>query len=174
MSKFAVVLCAVLSLTFVSAGQTTVKSVTNADLEKYRQIRVNADREYRETYASKGLPSPEEIARRNDVKQKEMQELADKLRQEALERQRLAAEIEARRATAARNVTVVVTGSGYDGTVYSGGYLTGGRFGRRSVSRIFAPQVLLGYAAGGVLWPAPVGQKPPYVLDPRPVRRPRH
>ncbi len=37
------------------------KTVTNADLEKYRQARLAAEREYRENYERLGMPSPTEL-----------------------------------------------------------------------------------------------------------------
>jgi ABC-type antimicrobial peptide transport system permease subunit len=42
-------------------GQTTTKTVTNADLEQIRQKRLQAEEEYRRTYKERGLPSPEEL-----------------------------------------------------------------------------------------------------------------
>jgi hypothetical protein len=173
MSKFAVVLCVIMCLGLAASGQTVSRNVTNADLEKFKQKRESAEREYRETYAAKGLPSPEEINRRNEAKQTAMEELAAKLRMEALERERLAAEIEARRASEPRNVTVIVPDGTYDSAIYSGGFATGGRFGRRFGNRIFRPRILSGYAAGGVLWPAPVGQRPVRLTTRPTFRRPR-
>src|SRR5258706_14128843 len=73
---------------FVSsvAGQVTV---TNADLEQYRQERLRAQADLRANYARMGFPSPEEIARRNDESQKELVELAAKLRAARLESERM-------------------------------------------------------------------------------------
>lgn len=54
------ILGALLSMASVSAfGQTP--TVTNADLEKYRQERLKAERQLRENYEELGFPSPEEL-----------------------------------------------------------------------------------------------------------------
>lgn len=71
-------------------GQT--RTVTNADLEKFRQERLKAEKDYRENYARLGFPSPEELQRRQEQSSKETSELAAKFRAEAREQQRLDAE----------------------------------------------------------------------------------
>jgi hypothetical protein len=60
------------------------KTITNADLEKYKQERLKAEREYRENYVRLGFPSPEELARRNEQSQRELSEYSSRLRQERL------------------------------------------------------------------------------------------
>lgn len=65
------------SLTF---AQT--KTVTNADLEKYRQKRVRAEREYRENYKKLGFPSPEELERQIEESRIEREELSTRLQAE--------------------------------------------------------------------------------------------
>lgn len=70
----------ILALSFPVAAQT--KTVTNGDLEKFRQERLRAEEDYRENYAKRGLPSPEEIERINDQKRRELSELATELREE--------------------------------------------------------------------------------------------
>ncbi|HEX8287085.1 MAG TPA: hypothetical protein VF556_03770 [Pyrinomonadaceae bacterium] len=42
------------------------KTVTNADLEKYRQKRLQSEREYRDNYEKLGFPSPEELQRQRE------------------------------------------------------------------------------------------------------------
>lgn len=74
----------------LAIGQT--RTVTNADLEKFRQERLKAEKDYRENYAKWGFPSPEELRRRQEQSAKEMSELAERLRAEERERQRLEAE----------------------------------------------------------------------------------
>lgn len=58
----------IFSLIFVAAGlasaQTARKTVTNDDLEKYRQKRVQAEADYRANYKKLGMPSPEELEQR--------------------------------------------------------------------------------------------------------------
>jgi hypothetical protein len=55
------------------------KTVTNADLEKYRQARFTAEAEYRANAKRLGLPSPEELAAREAERQKRLFEFADQL-----------------------------------------------------------------------------------------------
>lgn len=73
-------------------GQT--KTVTNADLEKFRQERLKAEKDYRENYAKWGFPSPEELEARRKQSAKEFSELAARLRAEDLEQARLETERE--------------------------------------------------------------------------------
>ncbi|HLM02627.1 MAG TPA: hypothetical protein VK400_16355 [Pyrinomonadaceae bacterium] len=49
---------------FVSAQTRATKTVTNADLEKFRQKRLEAEADYRANYEKLGMPSPEELERR--------------------------------------------------------------------------------------------------------------
>ena len=65
------------------------KTVTNASLEKYRQARVKAEKEYRENYQRLGMPSPEEIDRREAERRRELSELSARLTAERNEQQRL-------------------------------------------------------------------------------------
>lgn len=46
-------------------AQTAKKTVTNEDLEKFKQKRLQAEAEYREKYKELGMPSPEELEKRN-------------------------------------------------------------------------------------------------------------
>jgi hypothetical protein len=45
-------------------AQTARRTITNEDLEKYRQARVKSEAEYRENYKKLGMPSPEELEKR--------------------------------------------------------------------------------------------------------------
>ena len=78
-----------------------VKTVTNLDLETYKQDRLKAEREYRENYAKLGLPSPEELQRRREQSRIETEQLSAKLRAARLERERIEAEREAAAALSA-------------------------------------------------------------------------
>jgi len=78
-----------------------VKTVTNLDLETYKQDRLKAEREYRENYAKLGLPSPEELERRREQSRIETEQLSAKLRAARLERERIEAEREAAAALSA-------------------------------------------------------------------------
>lgn len=72
----------ILTATIAAFAQT--KTITNADLEKYKQQRLAAERDYRENYERLGFPSPEELARRNAESQRELSEYSARLRQERL------------------------------------------------------------------------------------------
>ncbi len=56
-------ICAVLVLAFASVASAQSKTVTNADLEKFRIKRLAAEKDLRENYRELGFPSPEEMAR---------------------------------------------------------------------------------------------------------------
>src|SRR5687768_11978760 len=94
------VFCIILAVAGFAAGQS--KSLTNADLEKYRQERLKAEQEYRETYARLGRPSPEELDRQRDKSLKETLELSESLRAARIESERIEAEREANELLAAR------------------------------------------------------------------------
>jgi predicted RND superfamily exporter protein len=73
-------------LTGISAfGQT--KTVTNSDLEKFRQQRVESERKLRTDYAKMGLPSPAEIERRTRQSRAEFEQYSDQLRQRRVQSQ---------------------------------------------------------------------------------------
>ncbi|MEP6788911.1 MAG: hypothetical protein ABJB40_10800 [Acidobacteriota bacterium] len=77
------------------------KTVTNLDLETYKQDRVKAETELRENYAKLGFSSPEERERRNAASAQAAAELSAKLRAERLERERIDADREAAAALSA-------------------------------------------------------------------------
>lgn len=57
-------------------------TVTNADLEKFRQKRLAAERELRENYRELGFASPEERARQQERADRDRSERADKYREQ--------------------------------------------------------------------------------------------
>ena len=69
-NKTAVFLSFILAFSFSAFAQT--KTVTNADLEKFRQKRLQAEREYRENYERLGFPSPEELESKRIADEKEL------------------------------------------------------------------------------------------------------
>lgn len=111
-------------------GQT--KTVTNQDLEKFRQKRLQAERDYRENYAALGFPSPEELKRQREQDRKELSELAEQLRQENLEREKLRSEAEFRQ----EQLEILQNNSAsrsYNQDAYNGGgYYSGGYSGSYS------------------------------------------
>src|SRR6267154_1798284 len=87
------VLCLV-SLTGIVGLAQARRTVTNSDLERYRQQRVTAERELREDYTRLGFASPEERARENALSEQQLVELSSQLKQERLERERMELERE--------------------------------------------------------------------------------
>ena len=162
MKKIAVVFCVFFSFATVAWSQVAGRTVTNDDLERYAQQRQAADREYRETYAAKGLLSPEELKARNDERVKATIDLANKLTAADLEKQRLAIAATAQQLQAEQmmlqNGYPIYSSDGglilsYGSGFFGGGF--GGRFRGRGFPRVFGRGV---YAAGGMIWPAPLGQ----------------
>ena len=81
------VLCLIfITVGFVSA-QTAKKTVTNADLEKFRQKRLAAEQSYRDNYERLGFPSPEELAERNQQDSKDLSALSARIERENYERE---------------------------------------------------------------------------------------
>jgi len=135
-----------LGLAGVVSAQT--HTVTNLDLEKYRQQRLQADRDYRENYERLGMPSPNEIEKRLAEKRAEMDRLSDRFRDERLETERVAAEQQA--------AAVVTAGTAVDST----------GFGWRRSRRFQQFRQPSGYFAGGQFWETPQQRA-------RPIRSPR-
>ncbi len=78
--------CFIFILASVASAQTR-RTVTNADLEKFRQKRVQAEQDYRENYRKLGLPSPEELEKRREQNGKDLAELSGRLQKERMERE---------------------------------------------------------------------------------------
>lgn len=78
-----------ISVTAFSAAAQQRRTVTNDNLEKYRQKRVAAERDLRENYERLGFPSPEEMDRQIEESRQARAELAERLRTENLEREQL-------------------------------------------------------------------------------------
>jgi len=169
MKKSAVVLCVVLSLVGVAGAQVRTdrarRNVTNSDLEKFRQQRLAADRDYRQRYAEMGFPSPEELNAQIERDRQAKLELADQLRQERLESEkldiergrlsldaaRLQAEIDARQ-DADRDTNYYDGYGGYGGFGY--GFSSFGGFGSffpRHRGRGFDGIPLVRYTPAGVV-----------------------
>lgn len=89
-----------LGFIFISANFASAqnRTVTNGDLEKFRQKRVQAENDYRENYQKLGLPSPEELDKRREQNQQELSELAGRLQNENIEREQRRREDELRQA----------------------------------------------------------------------------
>ncbi len=71
------------------------RTVTNADLEKYRHARLEAEKDYNRNYAKYGFPSPEELQKQLDKNKTERDALSARLANERIEQERVAAVLEA-------------------------------------------------------------------------------
>lgn len=83
-SKFLLILSLILVAASVVSAQKAKKTITNFDLEKYRIQREKAEADYRENYAKRGMPSPEELQQREVENARQREELSRRL---AAERQ---------------------------------------------------------------------------------------
>ena len=97
------VLVSILAFAGFGAAQ---RQVTNADLETYRDQRIRAQAELRQDYARLGFPSPAELQRREQERNRHIDQLASTLRQQALEETRSYREYES--AFASRPQQVIV------------------------------------------------------------------
>ena len=150
---------------FLFAGLGSAqRTVTNSDLDKYKERRVSAETDLRQNYARLGFPSPEELERRDAERTKAREELAYKLRQQEIEEARLLLQYQMAEAASRPQTIVVETGGGsYDsGLVQYGGYGYGGYGFRDRYRRGYGIGQPSGYFAGGQFWPTPtvVRQRP--------------
>lgn len=140
---------------------TQGKVVTNADLDKYRIERIKAAAEYRENFVKLGLPSPEELDRRNEQSRKELAEVSAKIRADRRERERLEAEIRyVEYFSTQRNE--IVWENRFPAYFYPTGHYSYD-FGQREYMQP-------GYFAGGQFWPSgsiPRNQTRPQFIRPR-------
>ena len=72
----------VLIFAAVGLAVSQTKTVTNSDLEQFRQKRLEAERDYRENYEKLGFPSPEELERQNAESRRRLSELARRIEAE--------------------------------------------------------------------------------------------
>lgn len=68
----------ILVLSGISLAQT--KTVTNADLDKFKQKRLQSEADYRAKYKELGMPSPEELEQRNAEDKQRMAEFSENIR----------------------------------------------------------------------------------------------
>ncbi|CAN5218859.1 hypothetical protein BH20ACI2_BH20ACI2_22630 [soil metagenome] len=162
----------VFCLIFLMAGTLAAqRTVTNASLERYKQDRLKAQRDYRENYERLGMPSPEELERRREKSMLESAALSARLRAERLEEERrlLALQVANSQFAAYTRYSQFGVSPYYNEPLV---FLSSGRYqryyGRRPVQQ--------GYFAGGQFWST--GSRTasrPIVRTVRPVRiiRPR-
>jgi hypothetical protein len=84
-------------------------TITNAEIEKFRQKRLAAEREYRENYAKMGFPSPAELEKQLEQDRLDNEKLAARLSQERVERERIEAMRMQAAAQAAAGPQTVIT-----------------------------------------------------------------
>lgn len=77
----------ILSLMTAISAFAQTKTVTNADLEKFRQQRVESEKNLRENYAKMGFPSPEELEKQNEQRRAELEEYSAQLSRQKLQTQ---------------------------------------------------------------------------------------
>ena len=75
----------IFSLAAINFAQT--RTITNKDLETYKEQRLKAEKEYRENYERLGFPSPQELDAQIEQSNRERSELAARLRAEKLQRE---------------------------------------------------------------------------------------
>jgi hypothetical protein len=147
-SSFVVLVVLLLPL----CANAQIRSVTNSDIEKYRQDRLREEKEYRENYERLGMPSPEEIDRRVEESQAELEQLSAKFRQDDEQRERLAAQTRSYRQL---SVTYVYS-SAQPYSPYWNDVIWSGAWRRpRFFRRPYVTNGLNGYVGGGQFWPAP-------------------
>jgi len=130
------VLLTIIGLSILASTAAAQSTITNADLEKYRQKRLAAERELREDYERLGFPSPEELEAKRIADAKEREELAARLASERIAREQAEAQL---RANDLDGVVIVnEQNAGGGSTIYGYAYPTryrpywrGGRLIRR-------------------------------------------
>lgn len=161
----------IVAISYVSAAAQTRHTITNLDLEKYRDSRVAAEKELSENYASLGFRSPEERAKSDAEDARALTALSEKLRAERVSQEQAAAASEAwaayyRGRAALQNGSVVYlpqpTGL-YYGYVYYGN-----RWHFNNIRRTYQQP---GYFAGGNFWTTGPATRPrprPLFVTPEP------
>jgi hypothetical protein len=137
------------------------RTITNGTLETYRQHRAAADRDYRENYQKWGMPSPEELDKRREQSRLDTEILAERLRNQHLQREIL----DTQRWIDEQSVYSLPLVNG-NSSAYSEPFIFGTSafgFDRRGFRRGFRsggirPQT--GYFAGGQFWPTGSATRP--------------
>lgn len=168
--KLLFIFCFMIATAAVCAAQT--RTVTNSDLDKYRQDRVKAETDLRVNYARLGFLSPEERSRRDAQSAKEAEALSARLQKEELERERLEAERAAAENRAALYYYRVPQQPDILPQFYGSGYTYYWRNGRRfRIPRFNFPYQQPGYFAGGQFWPTGPSTRSQLLIKINPRRR---
>lgn len=129
--RFGAFLSILLVLVSVSTSVAQqARTVTNVDLEKYRQQRLKAEKDYEENYARLGFPSPEELQKQIEKSRVEREELSSRLAAERIERERAEAARAYAESLSVQNVYVLPGGqsNGRFFYGYQNWYFPRGRF----------------------------------------------
>lgn len=149
--KVLLILCSIfISVGFVSA-QGKKKTVTNADLEGFKQKRLQAEKDLRENYAKLGFPSPEELEKQRRASDLERERLSEKLRRERLEREQIYYEQELLQSQNSPDVYVIENSNGYRSSYpfIGAGYYSRPRYGGGGRIRNSNPYFKNGYGPVG-------------------------
>ncbi len=121
------IICSIFIMVGFVSAQTAKRTVTNTDLEKFRQKRLANERSYRENYERLGFPSPEELEARNEQDRKDLSELSARIERENYAREQIQREEQYRRE---QDILRIVQynqgadyGNGFYSPFYSGGFV---------------------------------------------------
>lgn len=137
----------------VAAATAQTRVLTNSDLERYRLEREKAEREYRENYAKKGFPSPEELDKRRRQTEIENQEYLIRLNEQIRAAEKAAEQL--------RNSYVYYTYAPSEAREQVVNYPYIWSYGRGFGTPARTINSQPGYFAGGQFWPTPVRTSPP-------------
>lgn len=131
--KVLFILCSIfITVGFASAQKTTRKIVTNLDLDKYKEQRLEAEKDLRENYEKLGFPSPEELEKQRKIEDEERTRLSEKLRRERLEREQIYYEQQYLQSQDTPDIYLIQNSNGYRSyPFYGGGYYSNPRYGNR-------------------------------------------
>jgi len=158
-------------IVFGTIGSTFVlgqgRTVTNTDLEKYKQKRVRAEADLKEYYAKAGL-TEEDLLKREVEETKAREALSTRLRAVRLEQERIAEEARTREESARQVNVIVPQPTGYDGAFF----LYGDRFYpiRGPRNNRFRRGVTWRATPMGIIYEP--GSLPGSIWSPRPATRP--
>lgn len=159
----------ILAIFCISASAQTRPTITNLDLEKYKDSRVAAEKQLQEDYARLGFRSPEERAKSDAADARALTELSEKLRAERVSQEQAAAASEAwaayyRGRAALQNGSIVYVPQ--QTGLYYGYVYYGNRWHFNNIRHTYQQP---GYFAGGNFWATGSAAPPrPLFVTPKP------
>lgn len=131
--KVLFILFSILMTVGFASAQTERRTITNFDLEKYKQQRLEAERDLRENYEKLGFPSPEEMEAQRKEADLERERLAESLRRERLEREQLYYEQQYFQTQNTPDIYLIQNSGSYRSfPFYGSGYYSSPRYGGRT------------------------------------------